>query len=75
MHIIVTGVESVLILLAMAFGSRAFGQRFRLYSIATVLVTRRNWRFDSYAGVPIGGEPADAAGGVTERISIDGYLL
>jgi hypothetical protein len=38
MHVIVTSVNSVLILLAIGFGSTAFGKRFRLYSSATILV-------------------------------------
>jgi Protein of unknown function (DUF998) len=38
MHIVVTSVNSLLILLAIGFGSAAFGKRFRLYSIATLLV-------------------------------------
>src|SRR5215216_6947117 len=37
-HIFLTSVESLLILLAIGFGSAAFGKRFRLYSIATILV-------------------------------------
>src|SRR5215208_5566708 len=38
MHIIVTSVNSLLILLAMACGSGAFGKRFRCYSIGTIVV-------------------------------------
>lgn len=37
-HIVLTSVNSLLILLAIGFGSKAFGRRFRLYSIATTLV-------------------------------------
>ena len=77
MHIVVTSVNSLLILLAIGFGSTAFGRRFRLYSIGTILV------LIVVAGgltatqcVPARGEPADAmAREVSERISIGGYLL
>jgi hypothetical protein len=74
MHIIVTGVNSVLILLAIGFGSTALGRRFRLYSIGTILIL-----------VGTGGLTATQASrlaanlptwaGVSERISIGGYLL
>ena len=40
MHIIVTSMNSLLILLAIGFGSTAFGRRFRLYSIGTILSSR-----------------------------------
>jgi hypothetical protein len=74
-HIVVTSVNSLLILLAIAFGSAAFGKRFRLYSIGTILVL-----------VVAGGVTATQASrveanlptpwaGVTERIGIGGYLL
>ena len=74
MHIAVTSVNSLLILLAIGFGSTAFGRRFRLYSIGTILVL-----------VATGGSTATQASrveanlptpwaGVTERISIGGYL-
>ena len=36
---------------------------------------RRDRRSDRYPGVPSGGQPADPWAGVTERISIGGYLL
>lgn len=37
-HIIVTGVLVLLLLLAMTFGAFALGKRFRVYSIATIIV-------------------------------------
>ena len=42
MHITVTIVNSLLILLAIGFASTAFGERFRLYSIGTILVLAVN---------------------------------
>jgi hypothetical protein len=75
LHIAVTSVNSLLILLAIASASTAFGRRFRFYSVATILVL-----------VVMGGLTATQASrleanlptpwaGVTERISIAGYLL
>ena len=62
MHIVVTSMNSLLILLAIWFASAAFGTRFRRYSIGTMLVPRRGRRADRHAGAPGGGEPADAFG-------------
>ena len=38
MHIVLAGVTVILMLLAMAFGAAAFGSRFRLYSIASLVI-------------------------------------
>ena len=38
MHIVLGSVTVVLMLLAMAFGAAAFGKRFRLYSIASMVI-------------------------------------
>jgi hypothetical protein len=43
MHIVVTSVNSLLILLAIASASTAFGRRFRLYSVGTLL-RHPGWR-------------------------------
>ena len=73
-HIAVTGVNSLLILLAIGFASTAFGKRFRLYSMGTILVL-------VVAGVVTATQASRVEAnlptpwtGVTERISIGGYL-
>jgi hypothetical protein len=38
MHIVFSVVTVLLMLLAIAFGAAAFGKRFRLYSIATIVI-------------------------------------
>jgi hypothetical protein len=38
MHIVFSFISVLLMLLAMGFGSRAFGKQFRIYSIATILI-------------------------------------
>lgn len=75
MHAIVTGVGVLFILFAIGFGATAFGKRFRLYSIGTILIL---FMFGALAGLD---GPRLAANlptpwmGVWERINIFGYML
>ncbi len=75
MHVALTSLNVLLILLQLAFGSAAFGRRFRLYSIATFAVVLA---FGALAGLD---GPRIAAGqptpwvGVTERVCVGAYLL
>jgi hypothetical protein len=72
LHSIFAGVQVLLILLAIGFGATAFGNRFRFYSIGTILTLL-------VAGV-VGfwlaatGQPTQWFG-VIERINVYGYLL
>ena len=75
MHIIVTSVNSLLILLAIGFGSTAFGKRFRLYSIGTILVLAVNGGLTATQASRVEANLPTPWAGVTERISIGGYLL
>jgi hypothetical protein len=75
LHVIITGVGVLLILLAIGFGAIAFGKRFRLYSITTLLILLV---FGTLAGLD---GPRMAANlptpwlGIWERINIFGYML
>ena len=75
MHAILTGVGVLFILLAIGFGATAFGKRFRLYSIGTIVML---FVFGALAGL---NGPQMAANlptpwmGVWERINIFGFLL
>jgi len=75
MHAILTGVGVLFILLAIVFGATAFGKRFRLYSIVTIVILVA---FGVLAGL---NGPQMAANlptpwlGVWERINIFGYML
>ena len=75
MHIALTIVISLLSLLAMAFGAVAFGKRFRVYSVATILTLVA---FGSAASMQAGAlatnEPTPWQG-VYERINVAAYLL
>jgi hypothetical protein len=75
MHIIVTSVNSLLILLAIGFGSAALGKRFRLYSIATLLVLAMTGALTAAQASRVEANLPTPWAGVTERISIGGYLL
>jgi Protein of unknown function (DUF998) len=75
MHIIVTSVNSLLILLAIGFGSTAFGRRFRLYSIATILVLAATGGLTATQAPRLQANLPTPWAGVTERVSIGGYLL
>ena len=74
-HGILTFVGVLLFLIAMGFGATAFGKRFCLYSIGTLLICIV---FGTLAGLDIprmvGNEPTPWMG-VWERINIFAYLL
>lgn len=75
MHIILASVDVLFILLIIGFGASAFGKRFRLYSIGTILVVVV---FGTLAGLDGPGIAANLPTpwvGVTERISVFSYML
>jgi hypothetical protein len=75
MHIILTSVNSLLILLAIGFASTALGRRFRLYSIATILLLVATGGLTATQASRVEANLPTPWAGVTERISIGGYLL
>jgi hypothetical protein len=75
MHIVFTMVTVPLMLLAIGFGAAAFGKRFRLYSIVTIVVLLL---FGALTGLDAPRLEADLPTpwlGVWERISIGAYML
>lgn len=74
-HILMTIVDVVFIVLMIGFGSTAFGKRFRIYSIATIVVLL------AFGALTAMDAPALEKGlptpwaGVTERINIGAFLL
>src|SRR6266508_2649814 len=75
MHITLTIVISLLSLLAMAFGAVAFGKRFRVYSVATILtLVAFGATASMQAGALATNEPTPWQG-VYERINVAAYLL
>jgi hypothetical protein len=75
MHIAFTSVNSLLILLAIGSASTAFGKRFRLYSIGTILVLVVSGGLTAAQASRVEANLPTPWAGVSERISIGGYLL
>jgi hypothetical protein len=75
MHVIGTALESLAIILSMGFAAAAFGKRFRLYSIGTIVILLA---FGAAAGSGISRIDAQLPTpwlGIIERINIYAYLL
>lgn len=75
MHLVLGGVTGILYLSALGFGAAAFGKKFRLYSIATVLITVVFSALTGMAGPRIGADLPTPWAGVWERIFIGGFLV
>ena len=74
-HVVFAMVTILLMMLAIGFGAAAFGKRFRIYSIATMLVLVA---FGALTGLEAPGIPAHLPTpriGVWERINIGVFLL
>jgi Protein of unknown function (DUF998) len=74
-HITLTSVNSVLILLAIGFAATACGRRFRLFSIATIVVLVVTGGMTAAQASRVEADLPTPLAGVTERIAIGGYLL
>jgi len=78
MHSALTGVTVLLILLGMGFGAIAYGKRFRLYSIGTLLIILLlGAGLGFVAGAPIAAQGVIAPPqwfGLIERINIYGFM-
>lgn len=75
MHAIITGVGVIFLLLTIAFGAAAFGKRFRLYSIGTILVLVLFGILSGLDGPRLGANLPTPLLGVWERINIFSYML
>ncbi len=75
MHIILSMVDSVLFILSIAFGATAFGKRFRLYSIATIVFVLVFGALTGLDGPKIADNEPTPWVGVTERIAVFGSML
>lgn len=74
MHIVFAAIVAPLTLLAIGFGATAFGKRFRLYSIATLVVQLAFGAWAGLQGPRIASNLPTPWLGVAERINIFGYL-
>jgi hypothetical protein len=75
MHIIGAMVDVLFILLIIGFGANAFGKRFRLYSIGTIVVLLTFGALAGMDGPRVAANLPTPWAGVTERINIGVYLL
>ncbi|MDZ4871306.1 MAG: hypothetical protein CLLPBCKN_000694 [Chroococcidiopsis cubana SAG 39.79] len=75
MHAILTGVGVLFMLLAIGFAATAFGKRFRLYSIATILILLVFGILAGLDGSRLTANLPTPWMGVWERINIFGYML
>jgi hypothetical protein len=75
MHIVLAMVTVLLMLLAIGFGAASFGQRFRLYSVATILILVAFGALTGVDGPRIAANLPTPWIGVWERINIGAFLL
>ena len=75
LHIVWAGVISLLILLAIGFGSGAFGRRFRVYSAATIAILLVSGALTSLYGPRIAANQPTPGVGILERIDLAGFLV
>lgn len=75
MHAILTLVGVLFMLLALGFGATAFGKRFRLYSIATILMLVVGGTLAGLDGSRLAANLPTPWMGVWERINIYAYML
>ena len=75
LHIVFTLVTVPLMMLAIGFGAAAFGKRFRLYSVATLVVLILFGILTGLQGPQISANMPTPMIGVWERINIGVYML
>ena len=75
MHLVMAAVTVLLMMMAMGFGARAFGKRFRLYSIATILTLLVFGVLTSTDAPNVQANLPTPRVGVWERINIGVFLL
>jgi len=75
LHITITIVLVFFILLAIGFGTNAFGRRFRLYSVGTILILVGFGALTGLDGPRLAANLPTPWMGVYERINVFGFLL
>jgi hypothetical protein len=75
MHLIIASVTVALMLLAMGFGAAAFGKRFRLYSIITMLMLLLFGILTALDAPDVQANLPTPYAGIWERINIGVFLL
>jgi hypothetical protein len=75
MHLILGAVDTLLFVLSIAFGSTAFGKRFRFYSIATILIVLAFGAFTGINASKVSHNDPTPWVGITERTAVFGSML
>lgn len=75
LHIILGALTVLFMLVAIAFGAAAFGTRFRVYSVATIVVLLAFGALAGMDGPRVGANLPTPWVGLWERINIYGFLL
>ena len=75
LHLVWTGINGMLTLLAIGFGAAAFGKRFRLYSVATIVLLVAAGAMTSFDVPRIDANLPTPWVGVWERVNIVVWLL
>jgi hypothetical protein len=75
LHLIVSGVNTVLFLLSLSFGATALGRRFRLYSIATIVAVLLFGGLNALAAPKVADNEPTPWIGIYERIAVEGSML
>jgi hypothetical protein len=75
MHLVLGGVNSLLFVMSIAIGARAFGQRFRHYSIATVLIVLVAGALTGLDAPKVAANEPTPWLGIIERIAVFGSML
>lgn len=74
-HIVLTGVIVLFILSAIAIGASLYGDRWRLYSLATLLILLVSGAWTGLEATRLAAQQPTPWLGVAERINIGAYLL
>lgn len=75
MHIVLTAVWGLLAMLTIGFGAAAFGRRFRLYSIATIVMLIGFGVWTSLYAPRMEANLSTPWIGITERMNIGAYVI
>jgi len=74
-HLILATVSTLFFLLSIAFGARALGKRFLVYSVATILVVSVFGALTGLDAAKVGANEATPWLGITERVAVFGSML
>jgi peptidoglycan/LPS O-acetylase OafA/YrhL len=75
MHLVLAAFSTLLFVLSIAFGATAFGKRFRVYSIATIVIVLAFGALTGMDASKISENEPTPWVGISERIAVFGSML